>query len=52
MFHTTNGTPQYQTALHCEWVRINAKANAPLIAIWLDTQQPDSAKQASRKSAG
>ena len=52
MLHTTNGTPQYQTALHSEWVRTNAKANAPLIAIWIDTQQPASAKQDFRKSAG
>jgi hypothetical protein len=45
MLYSTNGTAQYKTALHCRWVRISPKANAPLIAVWIEAQQPDSAKQ-------
>lgn len=52
MLYTTNVTPQHQTALHCEWRLISAKVGVQLIAIWIDTWQPDSAKQDFRKSAG
>lgn len=41
MLYTTNVTPQHQTALHCEWRLISAKADAQLSAFWLETPQPD-----------
>ena len=51
MLYTTNVIPQHQTALHCEWRLIRAKATAQLTAIWIDTPQPDFPKQDSRKPA-
>lgn len=42
MLHTTNRTSQRQTTLRCVWMPMHTGANAPLVAVWIETAQLDS----------
>ena len=41
MLPTTNVIPQHHSGLHLVWTPINADANGPVTAHWIDTPQLD-----------